>query len=77
MQYEPVYQNDWADIRPVEQTVRLAMKLLQGERVLKDPCIVFQALFPQGEYTVVTYYDADLDTTTYFCRTNNPELYDF
>lgn len=75
VQYEPVWRNSWAEIRPEEKTVRIALDLIHGERILDDPTIVFQSLFEQGSETVITYYDADLDTTTYFCRTNNPELY--
>lgn len=66
VQYEPVWQDSFGSIRPDERTVELAFRLLRGERVLEDEDILFQALFPQGE-TVVTYYDRDLDTTTYFC----------
>lgn len=76
VQYEPVYQDAWKDIRPDERTVRLAFDLLNGERVLDNPQIVFQALFPQGSETIVTYTDTDLDTTTYFCTTYYPEFYE-
>ena len=67
VQYEPVWQDSFGSIRPDERTVRLAFDLLKGERVLEDETIVFQALFPQGNETIVTYTDTDLGTTTYFC----------
>ena len=66
VQYEPVWQNSFGSIRPDERTVELAFRLLKGERILEDETILFQALFPQGK-TIVSYYDRDLDTTTYFC----------
>ncbi len=67
IQYEPVHSGAWQEVIPTEAQVRMAMRLLRGERVLEDEDIVFQALFPQGDETVCTYYDGDLDTTTYFC----------
>ena len=76
VQYEPVYQNSWVELRPDERIVRLAYDLLKGERILDNPQIVFQALFPQGGETVVTYTDRDLGTTTYFCTTYSPEFYE-
>jgi len=75
-QYEPVYKNSWSQLRPDERTVRLAFDLLKGERVLNDPTIVFQALFEQGSSTATTYGDVALNNTTYFCRSNYPELYE-
>lgn len=75
-QYEPVLKNSWADIRPDERTVWLAFELLSGGRVLNDPSVVFQALFKQGSGVAVEYIDEDLGTTTYFCRSNYPELYE-
>lgn len=75
-QYEPVLKNSWVDIRPDERTVWLAFELLTGERVLNDPAVVFQALFKQGGGVAVEYIDEDLGTTTYFCRSNYPELYE-
>lgn len=75
-QYEPVLKNSWVDIRPDERTVWLAFELLNGERVLNDPSVVFQALFEQGSSVAVEYIDEDLGTTTYFCRSNYPELYE-
>ena len=76
IQYEPVYNGSWNELQPTERYVRLAVRLLQGERVLNDESIVFQALFAQGYRTVLTYYDKYLDTTTYFCISNYPEVYE-
>ncbi len=74
-QYEPVNKNSWSEIRPDETTVLLALRLLNGERVLNDASVVFQALFEQGSSVAVEYYDKDLETITYFCRSNYPALY--
>ena len=51
------------------------MRLLEGERVLNDPSIVFQALFPQGSGIAFTYHDDDLNNDTYFCWASYPDLY--
>lgn len=75
-QYEPILKNSWVDIRPDERTVRLAFDLLKGERALNDPSVVFQALFEQGSSVATSYGDDDLNNTTYFCRSNYPELYE-
>lgn len=68
VQYEPVYAPGWEDIEPESRYVDLAWRLMNGERPLGDPEMVFQSLFPQGTETLVTYYDSVLDTRTYFCR---------
>ena len=60
---------------PSERYVRLAMRLLEGERVFNDPSIVFQALFPQGSGIAFTYHDDDLNNDTYFCWTSYPDCY--
>ena len=68
VQYEPVWSAGWEDMEPEADYLELARRLLEGERVLNDPEVVWQALFPQGRETVLTYYDRILKTTTYFCR---------
>ena len=75
IQYEPVYDAGWEEFLPSERSVRLAIRLLKGERVLHDPRIVYQALFEQGTGTVMTYHDFILGTTTFFCLTDHPEMY--
>lgn len=71
VQYAPVYGGTWDEIIPTEHQISLAMRLLDGERVLEDVDVVFQALQEQGDITVATYYDEDLNTTTYFCKEEN------
>ena len=75
MQYEPVWTDGWESYLPNERFVRLALRLLAGERIFDDPTIVFQALFTQGGGTVLAYHDDILDNNTYFCRTSYPDLY--
>ena len=62
------------NLLPSERCVRLAVALLEGERVLNDASVVFQANFKQGSGTHTTLYDRDLGYT-YFCYTNYPHLY--
>lgn len=66
-QYAPVWEDGWKDMEPGEDYIDLARRLLSGERVLNDKSVVWQALFPQGERTVMTYHDKALGSTTYFC----------
>lgn len=75
IQYEPVWQSGWEEFVPSERYVRLALRLLEGERTMGDPSIVFQALFEQGSEVVLVYHDDDLDNNTYFCRSSYPEIY--
>ena len=75
IQYEPVWKSGWEEFVPSERYVRLALRLLEGERTIGDPSIVFQALFEQGSEVVLIYHDDDLDNNTYFCRSSYPEIY--
>lgn len=68
IQYAPVWEPGWKDLDPGPEYIALARRLLNGERVFKNPRIIWQALFPQGDRVVLTYYDKTLDTTTYFCE---------
>ena len=74
-QYQPVYESSWESIVPEDRYIELAERLLDGERVLNDPEIIYQALFEQGRGTVVSYHDFYIGSTTYFCLTNSPGLY--
>ena len=67
VQYAPVHTDAWETTEPEERYVRLAQRALMGERVIKED-VIWQALFPQGKVTVMTYYDDYLNTTTYFCK---------
>lgn len=58
---------------PTEEAVYVALRLLQGERIM-DPWVVYQANFKQGGGVYAQYYDSVLGYT-YFCSSTNPELY--
>lgn len=60
---------------PYEDCVEAAWALLNGERVLCDRSVVFQANFSQGGGIAVKYYDALLGST-YFCYSSKPWLYE-
>jgi len=68
VQYAPVWTSSWGTMEPEEQYIDLARRLLDGERVLKNPDVIWQALYPQGTQTILTYHDKVLNTTTYFCE---------
>ncbi len=60
-------------LNPTGDSVNVALRLLQGERLM-EPWVVFQANFKQGSGVYARYYDS-LYGYTYFCSSNNPELY--
>lgn len=62
-------------LRPDARCVGLAKRLLEGERVINDPSVVFQANFKQGSGTHTALYDKHLGWT-YFCFSSRPELYE-
>lgn len=59
---------------PSMASVEAAKALLEGERILSDPSVVFQANFPQGSSVHTELYDPLLGST-YFCCSNYPDLY--
>lgn len=59
---------------PDARCVNLARRLLEGERILNDPSVVFQANFKQGSGIHTALYDKALGWT-YFCYSKYPELY--
>lgn len=62
------------NLKPSERCAELAFRLLNGERVMNDPAVVFQANFRQGSGTHTAVYDRYLGWT-YFCFSSRPELY--
>ena len=64
----------FARLLPSERCVVLAMRLLEGERHLMNPAVVFQANFTQGSGVHLAYYDSYLGWT-YFCYSSRPALY--
>lgn len=64
----------FAALRPSEASVLAAKRLLEGERVLCDPSVVFQANFELGSGVHTTLHDPQLGYT-YLCCSYHPELY--
>ncbi len=62
-------------LRPNARCVDAACRLLQGERVLNDKSVVFQANFRQGSGTHTAMYDRYLGWT-YLCYSSHPDLYE-
>lgn len=62
-------------LRPSERCVRLAIRLLEGERIFNDPSVVFQANFKQGGGVHTKLVDSQLGAT-YFCFSIRPHLYE-
>jgi len=54
------------NLRPSWRCVELAVRLLEGERVLNNPKVVFQSNTPQGSGIYRAYHDKYLGWT-YFC----------
>ncbi len=73
-QYYGSQSRYFEELRPDARCVDIARRLLEGERILNDPSVVFQANFTQGGGTHTTLYDKQLGWT-YFCYSSKPELY--
>jgi len=73
-QYAGVTSNSFKKQKPDELCVSLALRLLEGERVLNTPSVIFQANFRQGSGVYLALYDKHLGWT-YFCYSLHPELY--
>lgn len=73
-QYYPKGSLYFINLKPFEDCVRAAAKLLNGERELNEPSVVFQANFPQGGGIFRQLTDSKLGST-YYCYTIHPELY--
>lgn len=66
-QYYGSQSRYFENLRPNARCVGLAKRLLEGERVLNDPAVVYQANFRQGDGVHTALYDEHLGWT-YFCR---------
>ena len=64
----------FASTLPSEDSAKAALRLLEGERVICDPGVVFQANFPLGSGAHTVLHDPQLGYT-YLCYSENPELY--
>jgi len=73
-QYYNMSSGYFQKLRPDARCVDIAKRLLEGERILNDPSVVFQANFTQGSGTHTALYDRQLGWT-YLCYSSKPELY--
>ena len=64
-----------ASLRPSMESIEAAKRLLDGERIICDPSVVFQANFPQGSSVHTLLYDSILGYT-YLCCSNYPQYYE-
>lgn len=62
-------------LTPYESCVEAASRLLNGERLINDPSVVFQSNHRQGSGTYLELYDSYLGYT-YLCYSNHPEYYE-
>ena len=63
------------NLKPSLECVLCAKRLLEGERVLNEPAVVFQSNSVQGGGIYWHLYDAYLGST-YFCYSSNMHLYE-
>ena len=73
-QYYSSTNTYFANLQPSERCIQIALRLLNGERYMNNPAVVFQANFPQGSGVFLQMTDRYLGTT-YFCLSNYPALY--
>lgn len=67
--------NSWFNsVKPSEKCIEIAKRLLNGERYINDPSVVFQANFPQGSGVAIEFKDSQLGSS-YFCYSSHPEYY--
>ncbi len=74
-QYYSKSDKYFANLLPYESCVEAALRLLNGERIINDGSVVFQANFRQGSGTYLRLYDKQLGYT-YLCYSSYPELYE-
>ncbi len=74
-QYYGANSRYFNNIIPTERCAQVAMRLMNGERVINDPSVVFQANFRQGGGVHTACYDKLLGWT-YFCYSRNISLYE-
>ena len=61
-------------LRPSAESVEAALRLLEGERVLSEPAVVFQSNYRLGGGVYLELRDRALGST-YLCLSSHPELY--
>ncbi len=73
-QYSAADRGWFEALIPYRSCLEAALRLLGGERVLRDPRVVFQSGGKQGSGVALELTDS-VYGSTYFCYTNHPELY--
>ena len=73
-QYSAADRGWFEALIPYRSCLEAAMRLLNGERVINDPSVVFQSTGKQGGGVALEMWDY-VYGSTYFCYTNHPELY--
>ena len=63
------------NLKPSAESVEAARRLLEGERVLGEPGVVFQSNYRLGSGVFLELRDSLLGST-YLCWSSRPELYD-
>lgn len=64
----------FSNLKPSERCVIIAQRLLDGERFLNEPSVVFQSNGVQGSGVYLHLKD-DVLGSTYFCYSNHMDLY--
>lgn len=64
----------YTKLYPTTACIQAAVNLLNGQRIMNNPAVVFQANFPQGSGVAMKFYDRYLGST-YFCYSNHMYLY--
>lgn len=73
-QYYSETNRFFKNLKPSLRCVQLAARLLEGDRVLDEPSVVFQANFVLGSGVYWKLEDSQLGAT-YLCYSSHPELY--
>ena len=73
-QYTAADEGWFEVLLPFRDCVEAAFRLLSGERVLRDPSVVFQSGGVQGGGVALELTDS-VYGSVYFCYTSRPELY--
>lgn len=74
-QYSSANTSYFSSLKPFEDCVTAACRLLSGERLINDGRVVFQSGERQGSGTYIKLYDKHYGYT-YLCFSNHPELYE-
>jgi hypothetical protein len=73
-QYQGANTDYFQRLTPYQDCVDIAARLLNGERIINDPSVVFQSSHILGSGIYREMYDETLGYT-YFCYSERPELY--